>query len=191
MCVSVCVYVCMCVCVYVCVCLCVWCVFVCVVWCVCDVCVVCVCISLSLFLSLSRTRAHSLSLHLLQCLPLHCLHMSTHTSRGHETPVSPNPDSTRRVPTDVDSGVSRFSIPSGPGRRQPQPSASLLRLCYYPRESLYLDDFAVFYLVPRLLKLGCVNSYGIYDFDPLRVLHTVLLQTCSTPTSAVGAHAES
>ena len=51
--------------------------------------------------------------------------MSTYTSRGHETPVSPNPDSTRRVPTDVDCGVSRFLIPSGPSRRQPQPSASL------------------------------------------------------------------
>ena len=83
-----------------------------------------------------------------------------------------------------------LSTPRAPtgGNRSPRPPS--LRFCY-PRELLYLDDLAAYYVVPRLLKLGCMNSYGIYDFDPLRVLHTVLLQTCSTPTRAVGAHAES
>jgi hypothetical protein len=69
--------------------------------------------------------------------------------------------------------------------------------------SPYLDYLATYYRVPRLLKLGCMTSDGLFDCDPPRVLNTVLLQTRSTkecrqmpasadiPPAPVRAYAES
>jgi hypothetical protein len=46
-------------------------------------------------------------------------------------------------------------------------------------ESPYLDYLAAYYLVPRLLKLECMTSDGLFDYYPSRVLN-VCVYYCST-----------